>query len=143
MLCRADWSCSSSSSIRFLRISPKLVSWSNVVLLIWLVFLPPISWYNLPIAAMTRSSDVTPGFMRYLCLWKKIQKLLWLLILSSTLSRRDSAQMRCLKHVLCCSVRRKFFCGAACHGLTLPFLLVQTDMHCSCAGRTHPLTSIW
>ena len=33
-LCRADQSCSSSSSIRFLIIFPKLVSWYNVVSLI-------------------------------------------------------------------------------------------------------------
>ena len=103
---RADRSFSSSSSIRFLIISPKLVSWSNAVSLRWLVFLPPSSWHNLPIAAMTWSSGVTPGFVRYLCLWKTFQKFLRLLIYSSTLSRRDSAQTRCLKYVLCCSIRK-------------------------------------
>ena len=68
--CRVFCCCFCSSSNIDLRISPKRVSWSNVVSLIWLLHaLPRIYWDSLPIAVMTRSSGVTSGFVMYLCLW--------------------------------------------------------------------------
>ena len=121
----ADRSCSSPSSIRFLIISPKLVSWSNVVSLRWLVFFPPSSWDNLPISAMTRSSGVTPGFVRYLCLWKKIPEILVAFDFFIHIVQAQKCSNEVPKTCPLLQCLEFFFCGADFRGLTFSFLLVK------------------